>query len=497
MQPPIRDQSSTSTDGNGHAGDVMDTSRAREPMATAARTPTAPEAPSAAEAGDGHDGGAPPRAMGHGAMGRGGGGGMGGGGAPLSLRNLTTFTSFKYPAFRLFYGAMVGQMAAMNMQIVARTLLVYHLTGSGTALGIMALGNATPMLFFSLFGGVIADRVQKKYVLLVGQAASAVVSLAVGLLLVTGMMTPERSGSWLLLVAAALVQGTIMGLMMPSRQAMVADIVGQEELMNAVALNTFGMNATRLLAPVPVGFIIHSSGYEVVYFAMTAMYIVAVIFIALMPKAGMVSLRGRGALRDVVDGLKYVRGEKTILVVLAVIFVVTLLSMPYMMLLPALTEDVLGIDERGYGFLFMMSGVGAMLGSIVLASMPNKKRGLMLILGSLVLGIALVGMFFSSSWVPGLALPLAFGFIFFVGIGQTARMTLGNTLLQYYVKDEYRGRVMSLMMMEFGLTSFGVVFAGIMTDVIGVQWAVGGMAILLIGFSAFALLFMPRIRKLD
>ena len=474
----------------------MDTSRAREAIGASVRTQTPPEAPAAAESGNGRDGGAPPTAAGYGRMGGMGGGGMGGGGQ-VSLRNLRTFTSFKYPAFRLFYGAVIGQMAAMNMQMVARALLVYELTGSGFALSIMALGNAAPMLFFSLFGGVIADRVEKKYVLLAGQAASAIVSLVVAITLMTGLMSEERSGSWLLLVVAALVQGTIMGLMMPSRQAMIADIVGQEELMNAVALNTFGMNAMRLLAPVPVGFIIYFMGYDAVYYVMTAMYVVAVVFIALMPKSGVVSLRGRGAMRDVADGLRYVKGERTILMVLAVIFVVTLLSMPYMMLLPALTEDVLGIDERGYGFLLMMSGVGAMLGSIVLASLPNKKRGLMLILGSLVLGIALVGMFFSASWVPGYAVPLAFGFIFFVGIGQTARMTLGNTLLQYYVQDAYRGRVMSLMMMEFGLTSFGVVFAGILTDMIGVQWAVGGMAILLIGFSIYAMLFMPRITKLD
>ena len=452
----------------------------------------------APDGGNGRMGGAPPARGGHVAMGgMGGGGGGGGGGAPISLKNLRTFSSFRYPAFRLYYGAMVGQMAAMNMQMVARTLLVFHLTGSGTALGIMALGNAAPMLFFSLFGGVIADRVQKKYVLWVGQAASALVSAAVALVLILDLMTPERSGSWLILVAAALVQGTIMGLMMPSRQAMIAEIVGQEELMNAVALNTFGMNAMRLLAPVPVGFIIYEFGYEAVYLAMTAMYIIAIIFISLMPKTGMVSLRGRGALRDVMDGLKYVKNEKTLLMVLMVIFVVTLLSMPYMMLLPAFTEGVLNIDERGYGFLLMVSGVGAMLGSIALASLPNKKRGLMLIVGSLVLGLSLAGMFFSGSWFPSFALPLAFGFIFFVGIGQTARMTLGNTLLQYYVEDQYRGRVMSLMMMEFGLTSFGVFFAGVMTDMIGIQWAVGGLAILLIIFSVYALLFMPRIRKLD
>jgi len=427
-----------------------------------------------------------------------GGGGMGmGGGGSLSLRNLRTFTSFRNPVFRLYYGAMVCQMAAMNMQMIARSLLVYELTGSGTALGVMALGNAMPMLFFSLFGGVIADRVQKKYVLWVGQAASAGVSLAIAMMLVSGLMSEDRSGSWIILVVAALFQGTIMGLMMPSRQAMIADIVGQESLMNAVALNTFGMNAMRLLAPIPVGFIIYMYGFEAVYFAMTGMYIIAIFFITLMPKTGTVTLSGRGAMGDVVDGLKYARHEKTILLLLFVTFIVTLLSMPYMMMLPALTEDVLNVDSRGFGLLLSMSGVGAMLGSIFLASMPNKKRGLMLIVGSVILGVALVGLFFSNSWFPSIAWPMALGFIFFVGIGQTARMTLGNALLQYYVQDEYRGRVMSLMMMEFGLTSFGVFFAGILTDMIGVQWAVGGLAIMLIIFSVYMLAFVPRMRKLD
>lgn len=424
--------------------------------------------------------------------------GMGGGrGAPVSFRNLRTFSSFRNPVFRLFYGAMIGQMAAMNMQMIARSLLVYELTGSGTALGVMALGNSLPMLFFSLFGGVMADRVQKKYVLWGGQAASAVVSLAIAMALVFDLMSADRSGSWLILVFAALFQGTIQGLMMPSRQAMIADIVDQESLMNAVALNTFGMNGMRLLAPIPVGFIIYLWGFEAVYFAMTGMYIMAVAFITLMPKTGTVSLRGRGAVSDIVDGLKYVKHETTILIILVVTFVVTLLSMPYMMLLPALTEDVLKVDERGFGLLLSMSGVGAMIGSVFLASLPNKKRGLMLIVGSLILGIALVGLFFSNSWFPSMAWPLAMGFIFFVGIGQTARMTLSNTLLQYYVQDLYRGRVMSLMMMEFGLTSFGVFFTGVLTDIVGVQWAVGSLAIILVFFSIAMLVFVPRISKLD
>jgi MFS family permease len=437
------------------------------------------------------------RGMDGGGMGMGMGGGGGGGGAPFSLRDLRTFTSFKNPVFRLYFAAMVGQMAAMNMQMIARSLLVFSLTGSGTALGLMALGNALPMLFFSLFGGVIADRVQKKYVLLAGQAASAVVSFAIALTLVFGLMSEERSGSWFILVIAALFQGTIMGLMMPSRQAMIAEIVGEEDLMNAVALNSFGMNALRLLAPVPVGFIIFLFDFQAVYFAMTAMYVMAVFFIFLMPKTGTITLRGRGALQEVADGIRYVRHEATILTILLVTLVVVLLSMPYMMLLPALTEDVLEVDSRGFGLLLSVSGIGAMIGSIVLASLPNKRRGLMLMVGSLILGLALIGLFFSSSWFPSYAWPLALIFIVFVGLGQTTRMTLGNTLLQYYVEDEYRGRVMSLYFMEFGLTSFGVFFAGVLTDMIGVQWAVGGLAIILVFFSMFTLAFVPRLRRLD
>ena len=428
-----------------------------------------------------------------GAMGMGGGGG----GGPLSLRDLRTLTSFKNPVFRLYYGAMLGQMGAMNMQMLARSLLIYDITGSGTILGVMALGNALPMLFFSLFGGVIADRVQKKYVLLWGQAASALVSVAIAFSLVFGFMSEERSGSWIILVIAALVQGTIMGLMMPSRQAMIAEIVGEEQLMNAIALNTFGMNLGRLVMPAVAGFVIAAFGYEMTYFMMAGMYIIAVIFILFMPETGTITLRGRGAMADVVDGLRYVQHEATLLLILVFTFFTVLLSMPYMMLLPMFTEDILHVGAQGMGWLVSVSGVGAMAGSIVLASLPNKKRGLMLLWGSFVLGVGLVGFSFSSLWFPSFAWPASLGFIVIVGIGQTTRMTLGNTLLQYYVQEEYRGRVMSLYMMEFGLTSFGVFAAGILADIVGVEWAVGGLAMILAVLCILVIVFSPRLRRLD
>ena len=417
--------------------------------------------------------------------------GGGGGGTPISLRNLRTFTSFKNPVFRLYYAAMLGQMAAMNMQMFARSFLVFTLTGSYTALGAMALANAAPMMFFSLFGGVIADRVQKKYVLVVGQSASALVSLGIAVSLTIGFMGADNASSWWILVAASLAQGTIMGLMMPSRQAMIFDIVGVDELMNAVALNTLGMNALRIMAPALAGILVASWGYEPVYYAMTGMYVIAAVLIWFMPHTGTISLGGKGALADIMDGLRYVKREPTIRLVLLISLVVVLLSMPYMMLLPGFAIDILDIGERGGGLLMMVSGFGAMVGSITLASLPDKKRGLILMGGSLLLAVGLVGFSFSSSVM------ISFGVIFFVGIGQTVRMTLSNTLLQYYVEDEYRGRVMSLLFMEFGMTSFAVFGAGVMAEAIGLQWSVGGLAIMLVVATIGVMVFSPRIRKLD
>ena len=402
-----------------------------------------------------------------------------------------TFRSLKNPIYRLYYGAMLGQMAAMNMQMVARGFLVYQLTGSTAILGGMSLAATIPMLFLSLFGGVIAERVQKKFVMLVGQASSAVVALGVALALTLGYLSTEHTGSWWILVVAGVLQGTIMGLMMPSRQAIIPEIVGEEGLMNAVSLNVLGMNTLRIIAPAATGFIIGAFNFEAVYYTMTGMYLMAVVFIAFMPLTGTMALRGGGALADIKEGLQYVQRETTILLVLMFTLFAVVLSMPYMMLMPVFAVDILKVGAEGMGILISISGVGAIVGSLILASLPNKKRGLMLLAGSLILGLALAGFSFSSSWNLSLTL------IAFVGLGQTARMALSNTLIQYYVEDEYRGRVMSIYMMEFGLMGFGVFAAGLMAEAIGIQWAVGGFAIVLASLSLLALLFLPRIRKLD
>ncbi len=414
------------------------------------------------------------------------------GGIRVGSFNMRTFSSLENPVFRLYFGAMAGWMAAMNSRMVARSLLVYLVSGSATVLGLMALANSVPMFFFSLYGGVLADRVQKKDVLLVGVIFSGISSVALGLCITLGFLGPQHPESWWILIVAAVVEGIIMGLMLPSRQSMIAEIVPQEQLMNAVALNNFEMNINRMLIPALGGFFIAGFGFANVFYVMGAMYVVSAVFLLMMPRTSTIAARtGNSTLSDMKDGFIYAKNQPTILLVLVITFFIVLLSTPYMSLLPVFTEDILHVGSEGMGILISVSGIGAIVGSIVLASLPNKWRGAMLIGGGAVLGLSLTAFSFSNIWWFSLMM------ILFVGLGQTMRMTLGSTLLQYYVEDKYRGRVMSLYMMEFGLTSLGTFIAALLADFIGVQWSVGGLAIMLVVASILMFVFLPHIRRLD
>ena len=408
-----------------------------------------------------------------------------------SIRNLRTFSSLGNPIYRLYFIGMLGQWAAMNMQFMSKSLLIYRITGSATLLGLLSLANALPMLFLSLFGGVIADRVQKKYVLLVGLGSSALVSLVIAISLSVGYLSSDHSGSWWVLIATSFLQGVIMGLMFPSRQAIIPEIVREEQVMNAVALNTMGMNSLRLLAPALSGFLIDAFDFEALYYAITALYLMSTIVIALMPLTSTMSLAGGRALANIKDGLQYMRHQPAILPVLAFTFVIILLSQPYQTLMPIFTEDILKVGAKGMGILLSVSGIGATAGSLVLASLPNRKRGALLLASGLILSLALVAFAFSTSWY------LSLGLIFFVGIGQAGRMTMNNALLQSYTSSEYLGRVMSINMMDFGLSSFSNFFAALLAEAAGAPLAIGGFAVVLVLASILTMAFVPRLRQLQ
>jgi MFS family permease len=402
---------------------------------------------------------------------------------------MKTLSSFKNPVFRRYYAGLLAQRSAMNMRMITRLLLIYALTDSYSILGLMAVANALPMMLSSLFGGAIADRMQKKHIMLVGQASSAVISLIIAVTLTTGYL---NANTWWILLVTAIFTGIFGGIMMPSRQAIVPEIVGDDHLLNAVALNNLAMNLLRLFAPAVAGFLIDAYDFHVVYYLMTAMSVIAIVFIATLPLTGKIITSGNTMLTDIRKGFQYVWRNKTVLFTLLFVLVVILLSRPYQQLMPIFVDDEhLNIGASGMGILMGISGAGAIAGSIILASLPDKKRGLMLIAGCIALGMALIGFSFSSS------LYVAYGLMVVLGLLGTVRMTLGNTLVQYYTEEEYRGRVMSIYTMDFGLTSIGTFGASILAGVIGLNWSIGGFAMVLILFSVLVMALVPRIRQLD
>jgi MFS family permease len=402
------------------------------------------------------------------------------------------FSSLGHRAYRLYFFGMLGQFASMNMQMIAGSYLIYHLTGSSALLGSMSLANALPMIVISMFGGAFADRIQKKKILSIGLAFSALISCAIAVALTTGYLSRDREGSWWILLASSFFQGAVMGMVMPSRQSIIPEIVSREHAMNAVALNMLGMNVMRMVAPGVAGFIIGDTyNFDIVYYIMTALNIYAAIAISFVPDTNHVNKKGGNIVADIQQGFKYVLSQKTILFILIFTLFVVILSMPFQQLLPIYVDDILKVGATGQGFLMMATGGGALAGSLVIATLPNKKRGLILLASGLISGISLTIFAFSSIWTLSLTIMI------FVGLGMTIRATISNALLQTYTEAPYMGRVLSILMMEWGIVSLCTFAAGVMAEFMPVQWVIGGFAIALIAITILALIFTRRVRNLN
>jgi MFS family permease len=419
-----------------------------------------------------------------------------------------TFAALKLPAYRIFFGALVMQMTAMNMQMVARSWFMYELTGSAVMLGAVGLGSALPMLTVSLFGGVLADRIRKKSILVAGQSASALVALGIAFSITVGTIT------WIHLFAAALFQGLVLSLMMPARQALIYELVGANTLMNAIGLNAAAMNFIRLMAPAFAGFFIAFWNIEGVYYIMSVLYVIGFVFAVRLPRTGTDQRRESTAIQELTEGLRYIRNNTDVLAILVLTLLATILSMPYLFLLPIFTRDIFLVDVSTFGriaswpligslllalgessarqgLLISVSGLGALAGSLVVASMSSRKRGLIFLLSLLLTAVSLMAFSATGSYL------LALIFFITMGLGQAGRLALSNTLLLSNTDDTHQGRVMSVYMMNWGITMVGVFFVGILADRFGVQLAVGGSAGLLAVITFYYLLLAPRIRRLD
>lgn len=383
-----------------------------------------------------------------------------------------TFRALGNRDYRLLWTGQVGNSAAMWLEAVARSWLIWQLTGSATLLAVVNLLRALPMLIFGLFAGVAADRFDKRKILIICQVSSILNYVVVAVLITTGVLEV-----WHVLLSA-FTMGASMAFIQPVRTALIPSLVREGELTNAVALNSAAYNVTRIGGPVAAGMLIAPLGLDGVYYAAAGVYVVALVCTIMLRAPPIIARMGRISVwGDLSETFRYVYKEKSIFVLVLLALIPVTLGMPYMTLMPIFADKVLDIGAQGFGWLYSAIGAGAFLAVMAIASMRNvRRKGLFILLGVFGFGASLAG-FSQSSW-----LPLSLVLVALTGFTSTGAMVLINTSLLTIAPSELHGRVMAVYSLDRGLMPLGTMVVGPLADVIGAPSTVlimGGLCTLL------------------
>ncbi len=405
---------------------------------------------------------------------------------PASSKSLpATIRALKHRNFQLFFSGQLISLIGTWMQSVAQAWLVYRLSGSALLLGSVGFASQFPVFLVAPLGGIVADRYNRQKVVIGTQVASMILAAILAALTLTGHVR-----IWHIFVLAALL-GIVNSFDIPGRQAFLVDMVGKEDLMNAIALNSSMFNGARIIGPAIAGILVARIGEGWCFFANSVSYI-AVIIGLLMMKIPEHAYRASEAspIAHILEGFRFARDTKPIRAILLLLGLVSLVAMPYTVLMPVFADKILHGGARGLGILMGMTGVGALLGALTLASRTGVHGlGRWVAFSCGAFGVSLILFSLSRNFVLSAALLLPVGFFVML------QMSSSNTLIQAMVPDELRGRVMSLYSMMFmGMAPFGALFGGAMADRVGAPVAVAMGAVACIGGSALFWLQLPKIR---
>lgn len=406
------------------------------------------------------------------------------------------FKALDVADFRWLWIGSLGSSFAMNMQIVARGWLVYTLTSSAMDLAWVTMSFMVPTVAFSLWGGVLADRVPKRRVIALAQSLNCAATIVMAMIIFT-----ERVTFWDF-IWFGFFNGTVLALSMPARQAFVPELIPDRLIFTAMALNTTGWNLSRILGPALAGFLIallaagdtsSTFGVGVVYLMIAFLYFLAAASMLLVKRPGNVKVAdGKSPLTDMIDGLRYVRANPPVFGLILLSIVPFLFGMPLNTLLPAFNEDILGGGPDDLGLLMSAMGVGAILGSLMLASMGDLRSKGAWLIGTCV-GWGAFTAAFGSAQVVWLAVIL----VAVIGWLSAWNMSLNRGMLQMQVTPEMRGRIMSIDMMSHGLMPLGVIPISFIADrySVAVALEVAGVAFALVVLALAA--FTTSVRRVD
>ncbi|MCK9485122.1 MAG: MFS transporter [Dehalococcoidia bacterium] len=400
--------------------------------------------------------------------------------ARVDSGGISTFRSLRHRNYRLLWIGTLFSSSGLWLQQVTINHLAFALSGSSFVVGLANGARSVPLLALGPVGGVMADRYDKKRLMLSTQVAQMVTTFIFAIIIIGGWVQIWH------LVVFGLVSGVAWALNMPVRQSVVPTVVPREDMMNAMALNSAGFNITRIVGPAAAGIMIATVGAGENFLIQSVAYLCVAITVAqlALPASRSVA-RATGSVRaNLGEGARYVWGHATLRTQMTLAFVPVVIALPYISILPQFNEVNMGGDATTFGLMMAAPGIGAVAATLVLASMANlERKGVLLMAAIFCLGLTLIGLALSPNlWV---ALPV----LVLVGATQMAYMTTNQTILQLSIPDEYRGRVMGIWMLNQGLLPLGSLFSGTMADVFDAPTALIVMGSLV---SVMAVIFFFR-----
>ena len=393
--------------------------------------------------------------------------------------------AFRHRNYRLFFAGQLTSLIGTWMQTVAQSWLVYRLTGSATLLGVVGFASQFPIFLLSPIAGAVADTHPRRRTMIIIQTAMMLLAFPLAALTLT-----NRIQVWHIMVLAVML-GFVNAFDIPVRQSFVAEMVGREDLINAIALNSSMMNGARVIGPAAAGILVALVG-EGWCFLLNGLSYVAVIVGLLFITAGNTPPREDSGSRieAILEGFRFVIHTQPVRSLLLLLGVVSLMGMPYSVLMPIFADDILMGGPKGLGLLMGFSGVGALMGAVTLAGRQGVRGlGTWIMTACAAFGVSLILFSFSRNfWLSTFLLVPA-------GFSMMVQMASSNTLIQSMVPDRLRGRVMAVYSMMFvGMAPFGALLAGVLANSLGAPETVAiGGAVCIAGAIVFRS-HLPRIR---
>lgn len=404
------------------------------------------------------------------------------------LTRTTIFESFQVPDFGWFWLGTFANFMAIGMQMMARGWLVLRLSNdSPLALSMVMVAFALPMTVMSLLGGALADRFSKKHIIMTTQTVNALITALLATLDLTDLIRFWH------LIAIGVVNGSMMAVNVPSRQAIIADMVPQEKLMNAISLTNSGMNLTRAIGPALAGILIIYIDTAGVFYLVSAFSVFAMLSIGMIGTTKRVTDRARKSMiQDISAGLKYVFSDPTLRGLCITLCVPVFFGFTIIFLLPAWAREAMDVQADDLGLLMFIMGMGSLLGSLTLAALRSvSKRGTWVLVNGLLWGVCII--IFSKNDSYATVLP----FIFLIGFMSATFLSLHMTLMQTYSTEEMRGRVMSIGTMSFGAMPLSVLPFGAIAEKIGTPNALLLSGLMMAVFVLVFALSSPKFFRIE